>query len=165
MLRASGVCWDLRKAFPYDCYDSLEFSTVTGYSGDSYSRYLIRVEEMRQSIFLVSQCCLFLIINFKKIPNIKNVNEEMEKVVNHYKIHSEGLKIPMAETYIAVEAPKGEFGVYLVAKEKNRPTRCKIRPPGFFHLQGLDFMLRGHYLADVATLVGTQDIVFGEVDR
>lgn len=142
---------------------------MVGQYGDCYDRYLIRLEEMRQAILIILQCCDFLLKSVslkKKVFFIEKLSkEEMERLVCHYKLYSEGFLVPAGETYVAVEAPKGEFGVYLVANNTNKPARCKIRSPGFFHLQGLDFMARGHYLADVSAVVGTQDIVFGEVDR
>ena len=172
MLRGSGVNWDLRKNEPYEVYSQLNFQIALGSHGDCYDRYLIRVEEMRQSLRLIMQC-------LNQIPNgviksddrkISNgsrsqTKQSMEALINHFKLFSEGFTVPAGETYTVVEAPKGEFGVYLVSNGSNKPYRCKIRAPGFAHLQGLDFMSRDHMLADVVTIIGTMDIVFGECDR
>jgi NADH dehydrogenase (ubiquinone) Fe-S protein 2 len=172
MLRGSGVPWDLRQAQPYEVYDQMKFDIPTGLRGDCYDRYLIRVEEMRQSLRIISQA-------INKIPNgpIKmddrkitppsrtHMKESMESLIHHFKLYTDGVVIPKGETYSCVEAPKGEFGVYLVSDGTNRPYRCKIKAPGFAHLQGVDFMSKNHMLADVVTIIGTQDIVFGEVDR
>ena len=172
MARGSGISWDLRKTQPYDVYDKIKFHIPVGRKGDCYDRYLIRIEEMRQSIRIITQ-----VIN--QIPNgmIKSddriitpssrsqIKQSMESLIDHFKLYTEGYAVPSGETYTAVEAPKGEFGVYLVSNGTNRPYRCKIRAPGFAHLQTLDFMARNHMLADVVTIIGTQDIVFGEVDR
>jgi NADH dehydrogenase (ubiquinone) Fe-S protein 2 len=172
MLRGSGVSWDLRKTQPYDVYNLMEFDVPVGTQGDCYDRYLIRVEEMRQSIRIIMQCLNemptgMIKVDDRKItpPSRSQMKQSMESLIHHFKLYTEGFSVPAAETYTAVEAPKGEFGVYLVSNGTNRPYRCKIRAPGFAHLQGLDFMSRNHMLADVVTIIGTQDIVFGEVDR
>jgi NADH dehydrogenase (ubiquinone) Fe-S protein 2 len=172
MLRGSGVAWDLRKTQPYDGYDKFNFDVPVGTRGDCYDRYLIRVEEMRQSIGIIMQCLNGLPtgpIQFddKKTnpPSRTYMKQSMESLISHFQYYTEGFSIQSNETYTAVEAPKGEFGVYLVSNGTNRPYRCKIRPPGFVHLQGLNLMSKGHLLADVVTIIGTQDIVFGEVDR
>lgn len=172
MLRGSGVAWDLRKTQPYEVYDSLSFDIPVGSQGDSYDRYLIRIEEMRQSLRLIAQCLNQLPqgivkVDDKKIPppSRKHMKESMESLIHHFKLFTEGFVVPASETYVGVEAPKGEFGVYLVSNGTNKPYRCKIRAPGFVHLQALDFMAKHHLLADVVTIIGTQDIVFGEVDR
>jgi len=172
MLRGSGVAWDLRKTQPYDIYDKLDFEVPVGLKGDCYDRYLIRVEEMRQSLRLIMQCLNNLprgVIKTddKKItpPSRAQMKNSMESLIHHFKYFTEGFTVPASETYTAVEAPKGEFGVYLVSNGTHKPYRCKIRAPGFVHLQALDFMSKNHMLADVVTIIGTQDIVFGEVDR
>jgi NADH dehydrogenase (ubiquinone) Fe-S protein 2 len=172
MLRGSGVAWDLRKSQSYDGYSQFHFDVPVGTRGDCYDRYLIRVEEMRQSIAIIMQC-LNAIPNGpikaddKKItpPSRSHMKKSMESLIHHFQFYTEGFAIKSNETYTAVEAPKGEFGVYLVSNGTNRPYRCKIRAPGFAHLQGLNLMSKGHMLADVVTMIGTQDIVFGEVDR
>jgi NADH dehydrogenase (ubiquinone) Fe-S protein 2 len=172
MLRGSGIQWDLRSTQPYDAYGSMAFDVPVGSRGDCYDRYLIRVEEMRQSLRIILQCLNTLPsgmfkTNDRKIssPSRSHIKQSMESLIHHFKLYTEGFTVPTGETYKAVEAPKGEFGVYLVSNGTNRPYRCKIRAPGFAHLQGLDFMSRNHMLADVVTIIGTQDIVFGEVDR
>ena len=172
LLRSTGINWDLRKVSPYDVYDQLTFKVVTGRQGDCFDRYLMRIEEMRQSLFLILQCIdmmpsgLIKENDFKAIfPQRQDIKLDMESLINHFKLFSEGFIIRPNMTYVGVEAPKGEFGVYLVSNGTNRPYRCKIRAPGFAHLQGIDFMSRNHMLADVVTIIGTQDIVFGEVDR
>ena len=172
MLRASGISWDLRKTQSYDIYSLLNFDIPVGTRGDCYDRYLIRIEEMRQSLKIIMQCLNempsgVIKIDDRKItpPARSQMKQSMESLIHHFKLYTEGFVVPMGETYTAVEAPKGEFGVYLVSNGTNRPYRCKIRAPGFAHLQGLDFMSRNHMLADVVTIIGTQDIVFGEVDR
>lgn len=172
MLRGSGVEWDLRKCQPYEVYDQLDFDVPVGTMGDCYDRYLIRVEEMRQSLRIISQCLnqmpegLIKVDDFKICPPSRSeMKDSMEGLIHHFKLYTEGFHVPAGETYTSVEAPKGEFGVYLVSDGSNRPYRCKIRAPGFYHLQSLDFMSRHHMLADVVTIIGTQDIVFGEVDR
>jgi len=172
MLRGSGVTWDLRKTQPYDVYDTMRFDIPVGTRGDCYDRYLIRVEEMRQSLRIIMQCLNdmpqgIVKVDDKKItpPSRSQMKHSMESLIHHFKLYTEGFVVPASETYTAVEAPKGEFGVFLVSNGTHRPYRCKIRAPGFAHLQGLDFMSRNHMLADVVTIIGTQDIVFGEVDR
>nr|AGH24359.1 NADH dehydrogenase subunit 7 [Reclinomonas americana ATCC 50283] len=172
MLRGSGIAWDLRKTQPYDVYDELEFDVPVGTKGDCYDRYLIRMEEMRQSLKLIMQCLNkmptgIIKVDDKKIsaPSRVDMKDSMESLIHHFKLYTEGYSVPVGETYTAVEAPKGEFGVYLVSDGSSRPYRCKIKAPGFSHLQGLDFMSKGHMIADVVTIIGTQDIVFGEVDR
>ena len=172
MLRGSGVQWDLRKTQPYDVYDRLEFQVPVGTHGDCYDRYLIRIEEMRQSIRIIMESINSMpngVIKSddRKIspPARSQMKQSMESLIHHFKLYTEGFSVPTGETYTAVEAPKGEFGVFLVSNGSNKPYRCKIRAPGFAHLQGLDFMSKDHMLADVVTIIGTQDIVFGEVDR
>ena len=172
MLRGSGVNWDIRKAHPYEVYDQVEFDIPVGKNGDCYDRYLIRVEEMRQSLRIIVQC-LNQIPNGviksddKKLtpPSRSHMKQSMESLIHHFKLYTEGFNVPAGETYTAIEAPKGEFGVFLVSDGTHKPYRCKIRAPGFAHLQALDFMSKHHMLADVVTIIGTQDIVFGEVDR
>jgi NADH-quinone oxidoreductase subunit D len=171
-LRASGVPWDLRKAQPYDGYDEIDFDIAIGKNGDCYDRYLVRVEEMRQSIRIIMQCLEKMPtgpvrVNDRKImsPPRAEMKSSMEALIHHFKLYTEGYKVPAGEVYAAVEAPKGEFGVYIVSDGTNRPYRCRIRAPGFIHLQGMDFMLRGHMLPDVPAVLGSIDIVFGEVDR
>lgn len=176
MLRGSGVPWDLRKAQPYECYDELSFDIPVGKNGDSYDRYLVRVEEMRQSLYLIEQCLDRLegdlagqpckLQNFKISPPSRGeMKHSMEALIHHFKYFTEGFHVPAGECYAAIEAPKGEMGVYLVSTGGSKAYRAHIRAPGFAHLQGLDFMARGHMLADVTTIIGTQDIVFGEIDR
>lgn len=172
LLRGSGVAWDLRRTQPYDVYDRMTFDVPVGTQGDCYDRYLCRVEEMRQSIHIIMQCLNQLPTGMikaddKKItpPSRSQMKQSMESLIHHFKLFTEGYTVPASETYTSVEAPKGEFGVYLVSNGTNRPYRCKIRAPGFIHLQGLDMMSKNHMLADVVTIIGTQDIVFGEVDR
>ena len=172
MLRGSGVSWDLRKTQPYDIYNKINFDVPIGTRGDCYDRYLIRIEEMRQSLRIIMQCVNempqgLIKVDDRKItpPSRSQMKQSMESLIHHFKHYTEGFTVPAGETYTAVEAPKGEFGVYLVSNGTNRPYRCKIRAPGFAHLQGIDFMSRNHMLADVVTIIGTQDIVFGEVDR
>jgi NADH dehydrogenase (ubiquinone) Fe-S protein 2 len=172
MLRGSGFGWDLRKQEPYELYNTFDFSVPVGKQGDCYDRYLIRVEEMRQSLNLVNQCLNriepgLVKVDDKKItpPSRANMKHSMEALIHHFKLFSEGYSIPKSEVYSVVEAPKGEFGLYISADGSNRPYRFRIKAPGFLHLQGLEFMARGHLIADVVTIIGTQDIVFGEVDR
>lgn len=172
MLRGSGVPWDLRKAQPYEIYGELDFDIAIGKNGDCYDRYLVRMEEMRQSVKIIKQCIEKLpkgevVTDDVKIapPKRALMKQSMEALIHHFKLYTEGYKVPAGETYTAVEAPKGEFGVFLVSDGTNRPYRCKIRAPGFAHLQGLDFMSRGHMLADVSAIIGTLDVVFGEIDR
>ena len=172
MLRGSGLNWDLRKIDKYEIYDNLNFAVPVGSNGDCYDRFLIRIEEMRQSLSLIYQCLNQIPSGNFKLDNSKLVNtsrsllkNNMEALIHHFKYYSEGYSILKNETYVRVEAPKGEFGVYLLSDGTNKPYRCRIKSPGFLHLQGLDFMSRGHLIADVVTIIGTQDIVFGEVDR
>ena len=172
MLRGSGVHWDLRKSQPYEVYEKLKFDIPVGTNGDCYDRYLIRVFEMKESLKIIEQC-LNLMPNgyiktndFKIVPPTRiEMKQSMEALIHHFKMYTQGVVIPTNETYIGTEAPKGEFGVYLISDNTNRPYRCKIKAPGFNHLQALDFMSKGHLIADVVTIIGTQDIVFGEVDR
>jgi NADH-quinone oxidoreductase subunit D len=172
MLRASGVPWDLRKAQPYDVYEKMDFDIPIGKNGDCYDRYLVRIEEMRQSLRIIKQALDQMPsgpvkVNDRKItpPSRGEMKRSMEALIHHFKLYTEGYHVPAGETYTAVEAPKGEFAVYLVANGTNRPYRCKIRAPGFAFLQATDFMSRGHMLADVVAIIGSLDIVFGEVDR
>ncbi|MGE0629062.1 MAG: NADH-quinone oxidoreductase subunit D [Hyphomicrobiaceae bacterium] len=176
MVRGSGAAWDLRRAQPYECYSELDFDIPIGKNGDCYDRYLIRVEEMRQSVKIMSQCCEKLlsaegagrhVVDDKKVvpPKRGEMKRSMEALIHHFKLYTEGVHVPEGEVYASVEAPKGEFGVYLVSDGSNKPYRCKIRAPGFAHLQAMDFMNRGHMLADVSAILGSLDIVFGEIDR
>ena len=172
MLRGSGVNWDIRKAHPYEVYDQVEFDIPVGKNGDCYDRYLIRVEEMRQSLRIIVQCLNqmpngVIKSDDKKLtpPSRSHMKQSMESLIHHFKLYTEGFNVPAGESYTAIEAPKGEFGVFLVSDGTHKPYRCKIRAPGFAHLQALDFMSKHHMLADVVTIIGTQDIVFGEVDR
>ncbi|WDR05919.1 NADH-quinone oxidoreductase subunit D [Devosia rhodophyticola] len=176
MVRGSGAAWDLRKSQPYDCYDQMEFDIPVGSNGDCYDRYLIRMEEMRQSVRIMEQCIAKLNKSEGKgpvssadgkvvPPKRSEMKQSMEALIHHFKLYTEGFKVPAGEVYAAVEAPKGEFGVYLVSDGTNKPYRCKIRAPGFAHLAAMDFLCRGHMLADVAAILGSLDIVFGEVDR
>lgn len=176
MVRGSGVPWDLRKSQPYECYEELDFDIPVGKNGDNYDRQVIRMEEMRQSVRIMKQCLERLsspagqgpvLTRDGKIapPKRGDMKRSMEGLIQHFKLYTEGFHVPAGEVYAAVEAPKGEFGVYLVADGTNKPYRCKIRAPGFAHLQAMDFMCRGHMLADVSAVLGSLDIVFGEVDR
>ena len=176
MVRGSGAAWDLRKAQPYECYSEMEFDIPIGKNGDCFDRYLIRMEEMRQSANIMKQCCEKLRsgagqgpvnVEDNKIvpPKRGEMKRSMEALIHHFKLYTEGYHVPAGEVYAAVEAPKGEFGVYLVADGTNKPYKCKIRAPGFAHLQAMDFLTRGHMLADVSAILGSIDIVFGEVDR
>lgn len=172
MLRASNVAWDLRKAQPYDAYDKMVFDIPVGKTGDCYARYLVRMEEMRQSLSIMSQCLKNMpqgpvkVDDFKVVPPPRaEMKRSMEALIHHFKLFTEGVHVPAGETYTAVEAPKGEFAVYLIADGGNRPYRCRIRAPGFAHLQALDFLARGHMLADTVSIIGSMDIVFGEIDR
>ena len=172
MLRGSNVAWDLRKSQPYDCYDQMEFKIPVGTNGDCYDRYLCRVEEMRESIKIIDQC----LTNMPKGP-IKSLDgkispppkkilkESMEALIHHFKLFTEGYRVDKDEIYTAVEAPKGEFGVYLISDGSSKPYKCKIRAPGFSHLQAMDYLIKGHMLADVPAVLGSLDIVFGEIDR
>lgn len=174
MLRGSGIAWDLRKKQPYEVYDLLKFSIPVGKTGDSYDRYLVRMAEMRQSNEIIRQCVEWLRENpgpviandYKVVPPKRTVmKEDMESLIHHFKLFTEGFSIPAGEAYAAIEHPKGEFGIYLISDGANKPYRVKIRAAGFAHLAALEEMSKGHMLADVVTLIGTQDIVFGEVDR
>ena len=176
MVRGSGAAWDLRKSQPYECYGELDFDIPIGKNGDNYDRYLIRILEMRESVKIMRQCIARLREPGGKGPHVADNNKivppkraemktSMESLIHHFKLYTEGFKVPEGEVYTAVEAPKGEFGVYLVSDGSNKPYRCKIRAPGFAHLQAMDFMNRGHMLADVSAILGSLDIVFGEVDR
>jgi NADH-quinone oxidoreductase subunit D len=174
MLRGSGIAWDLRKKQPYEVYDRLDFDIPVGVNGDCYDRYLVRIEEMRQSVKLILQCVTWLranpgaviLENYKvRAPSRAEMKQDMEALIHHFKLFTEGYAVPAGETYAAVEAPKGELGVYLISDGANKPYRLKVRAPGFAHLAALDEMVRGHMLADVVAVIGTQDIVFGEVDR
>jgi NADH-quinone oxidoreductase subunit D len=172
MLRGSGIPWDLRKSQPYECYEDFEFKIPIGKNGDCYDRYLCRMEEMRESVNIIKEC-------IKKMPSgpVKSIDgkitppkkedlkKSMEALIHHFKLFSEGFRVPKGEVYTAVEAPKGEFGVYLISDGSNKPYKCKIRAPGFSHLQAMDYLLKGHMLADVPAVLGSLDIVFGEVDR
>jgi NADH-quinone oxidoreductase subunit D len=174
MLRGSDVAWDLRKSQPYDSYEEFEFDVPVGKTGDCYARYLIRMEEMYQSVKIMKQACTKLhetggpvMVNDYKIapPPRAEMKASMEALIHHFKLFSEGYHVPAGECYVPVEAPKGEFGVYLVADGTNRPYRCRIKAPGFAHLQAFDFMSKGHMLADAVAIIGSLDIVFGEIDR
>ena len=172
MLRGSGLEWDLRKSQPYEIYSELDFDILAGSNGDCYDRYLIRVFEMKQSIRLIEQCLDNIPFGPIKTDDNKitppsrfDIKQSMESLIHHFKFYTSGINVPASETYTGTEAPKGEFGVYLVSNNSNKPYRCKIKAPGFAHLQGLDMMSKGHMIADVVTIIGTQDIVFGEVDR
>jgi NADH-quinone oxidoreductase subunit D len=176
MVRGSGAPWDLRKAQPYECYAEMEFDIPVGRNGDNYDRYVIRMIEMREATRIMKQCVEKLrsvdgagpvSTPDNKIvpPSRSDMKRSMESLIHHFKLYTEGFHVPAGEVYAAVEAPKGEFGVYLVSDGSNKPYRCKIRPPGFAHLQAMDFMCRGHMLADVSAVLGSLDIVFGEVDR
>nr|YP_009647106.1 NADH dehydrogenase subunit 7 [Chloroparvula japonica]QBX98776.1 NADH dehydrogenase subunit 7 [Chloroparvula japonica] len=172
MLRGSGIAWDLRKAEPYEVYDRMDFDVPVGTNGDCYDRYLIRIEEMRQSLRIIAQCLNTMPSGMVKTddrkltpPSRGQMKQSMESLIHHFKLYTEGFNVPAGSTYTSIEAPKGEFGVYLVSDGSSRPYRCKIRAPGFAHLQALDMMSKHHMLADVVTMIGTQDIVFGEVDR
>lgn len=174
MLRGSGILWDLRKFQPYAMYDKLDFDIPIGTNGDSYDRYLVRVEEMRQSTRIINQCVEWLKANPGPVmladakvapPKRVDMKNDMESLIHHFKLFTEGYTVPAGEAYAAVEHPKGEFGVYLVSDGANKPYRLKVRAPGFPHLASLDEMAKGHMLADVVAIIGTQDIVFGEIDR
>ena len=174
MLRGSGVAWDLRKSQPYACYDQLDFDIVLGKNGDIWDRYLCRIEEMKQSVRLIQQCCARLrtetgpvLSEDNKItpPRRGEMKRSMEALIHHFKLFTEGFHTPEGDVYAAIEAPKGEFGVYLVSDGTNKPYRVKIRAPGYLHLQAMHMMTKGHLLADVAAILGSLDIVFGEIDR
>ena len=174
MLRGSGVAWDLRKKQPYEVYDKLDFDIPVGVNGDCYDRYLVRIEEFRQSNHIIKQCIDWLrknpgpvISDNHKVapPPRAAMKEDMEAMIHHFKLFTEGYHVPKGEVYACVEAPKGEFGVYLIADGSNKPYRCKIKAPGFAHLQAMDYVVKGHMLADVPAVLGSMDIVFGEIDR
>ncbi|MEL6734916.1 MAG: NADH-quinone oxidoreductase subunit D [Pseudomonadota bacterium] len=176
MVRGSGAAWDLRKSQPYECYDEMDFDIPVGKNCDNYDRYIIRMLEMRESVKIMRQCITKLrepagqgpvaSTDGKAVPPKRGeMKQSMEALIHHFKLYTEGFKVPPGEVYAAVEAPKGEFGVYLVSDGSNKPYRCKLRAPGFAHLQAMDFMCRGHMLADVGAVLGSMDIVFGEVDR
>jgi len=174
MIRGSGIEWDLRKKQPYEVYDQVDFDIPVGVNGDCYDRYLVRIEEFRQSVRIIKQCVTWLranpgpvMIDDHKLtaPTREEMKEDMEALIHHFKLFTEGFCIPEGEAYAAVEAPKGEFGIYLVSDGANKPYRLKIRAPGFIHLAAMNEMVAGHMLADVVAVIGTQDIVFGEVDR
>jgi len=172
MLRGSGVPWDLRKSQPYECYDQIKFKIPVGKNGDCYDRYICRIEEMRESVKIINQCLIAMPKGPIKTPDGKitpppkrEIKESMEALIHHFKLFTEGYRVNEDEIYTAVEAPKGEFGVYLISDGTNKPYRCKIRAPGFSHLQAMDYLIRGHMLADVPAVLGSLDIVFGEVDR
>ena len=173
MVRGSGLAWDLRRSQPYECYDEFDFQVPIGKNGDCYDRYLCRMEEMTQSIGIIRQAISKLraepgdVLARGKItpPSRREMKTSMEALIHHFKLYTEGFHVPAGEVYAAVEAPKGEFGVYLVADGSNKPYRAKIRAPGFLHLQAMDYICKGHQLADVSAIIGTMDIVFGEVDR
>jgi len=172
MLRAAGVPWDLRRSQPYDVYDKMDFDIPIGKTGDCYDRYLVRMEEMRQSILIIMQCLknikpgAFMIEDGKiASPSRSDMKSSMESLIHHFKLYTEGYSVPRGETYVGVEAPKGEFGVYLISDGSNIPYRCKIRAPSFAFLQSLDFLCRDYLLADAVSIIGSMDIVFGEIDR
>lgn len=172
MLRGSGINWDLRKSQPYEVYKDVKFDIPVGLNGDCYDRYLVRIFEMRESVKIIEQCLNQIPTgpiksNDNKLtpPSRHEMKQSMESLIHHFKMYTQNVTIPSNETYVGTEAPKGEFGVYLVSNGTNRPYRCKIKAPGFSHLQALDHMSKGHMIADVVTIIGTQDIVFGEVDR
>lgn len=175
MVRGSGLAWDLRRSQPYECYDEFEFQIPVGKNGDCYDRYLVRMEEMRQSLSIILQAIEKLrapegqgdVLARGKLtpPKRRDMKTNMESLIHHFKLYTEGFHVPAGEIYAAVEAPKGEFGVYLVADGSNKPYRAKIRAPGFLHLQSMDYVASGHQLADVAAIIGTMDVVFGEIDR
>tara|TARA_Y100000758_G_scaffold298564_1_gene259955 strand:+ start:575 stop:1750 length:1176 start_codon:yes stop_codon:yes gene_type:complete len=172
MMRGSGIPWDLRKSQPYECYDQLDFKIPIGKNGDCYDRYLCRIDEMRESVKIINQC----LVNIPKgpiktldgkisFPSKKEIKESMEALIHHFKLFTEGFHVEKDEIYAAVEAPKGEFGVYLISDGSNIPYKCKIRAPGFSHLQAMDYLIKGHMLADVPAVLGSLDLVFGEIDR
>lgn len=172
MVRGSGLAWDLRRAQPYECYSALEFDIPIGKHGDCYDRYLVRIEEMLESVKIIKQCLdkmpggpVLSEDNKVAPPRRAEMKGSMEALIHHFKLYTEGFHVPEGEVYCAVEAPKGEFGVYLVSDGTNKPYRCKIRAPGFAHLQAMDFLSRGHMLADVSAIIGSIDVVFGEIDR
>jgi NADH-quinone oxidoreductase subunit D len=174
MLRGSGIAWDLRKKQPYEVYDQLDFDIPVGHTGDVYDRYLVRMEEMKQSNRIIDQCVQWLKANPGPVitdnhkvaaPARESMKTNMEELIHHFKLFTEGFHVPAGEAYASVEHPKGEFGIYLISDGANKPYRLKIRPPGFVHLAGLNEMARGHMIADAVSIIGTMDIVFGEIDR
>jgi NADH-quinone oxidoreductase subunit D len=174
MLRGSGIAWDLRKKQPYEVYDRMDFDIPIGKTGDCYDRYLVRVHEMRESNNIIRQCVDWLRANPGPVitdnhkvapPDRESMKANMEELIHHFKLFSEGFRVPEGEAYAAVEHPKGEFGIYIVSDGANKPYRLKIRPPGFPHLAAMDEMSRGHMIADAVAVIGTMDIVFGEIDR
>ena len=173
MVRASGMAWDLRRAQPYECYDEFDFQIPIGKNGDCYDRFLLRMQEMRESTRIIRQCIAKLRVEQGDVlargkltpPKRADMKQSMEALIHHFKLYTEGFHVPAGEVYAAVEAPKGEFGVYLVADGTNKPWRAKLRAPGYAHLQAMDFLSRGHQLADVSAIIATMDIVFGEIDR
>ena len=172
MLRGSGVAWDLRKSQPYECYKELDFKIPIGKNGDCYDRYLCRIEEMRESVNIINQCIVKIPKGPVKTqdakvtpPPKKELKNSMEALIHHFKLFTEGYRVDKDEIYTSVEAPKGEFGVYLISDGSNKPYKCKIKAPGFSHLQAMDYLIKGHMLADVPAVLGSMDIVFGEVDR
>ena len=172
MIRGSGVPWDLRKSQPYDCYEQLNFKIPIGKNGDCYDRYLCRIEEMKESVGIITQCLAMMPKGAIKSedgkitpPPKKEIKESMEALIHHFKLFTEGYRVDKDEIYTAVEAPKGEFGVYLISDGSNKPYKCKIRAPGFSHLQAMDYLIKGHMLADVPAVLGSLDVVFGEIDR
>jgi NADH-quinone oxidoreductase subunit D len=174
MLRGSGIAWDLRKTQPYEVYDKMDFDVPIGTTGDCYDRYLVRVQEMREANRIIRQCVAWLRANPGPVitddhkvapPDRESMKSNMEELIHHFKLFSEGMRVPEGESYAAVEHPKGEFGIYIVSDGANKPYRLKIRPPGFAHLAAMDEMSRGHMIADAVAVIGTMDIVFGEIDR
>jgi len=172
MLRGSGINWDIRKSQPYEIYNKINFTVPVGETGDCYDRYLVRIIEMKQSLNIISKCLDLIPKGLIKTQDTKlsppaktEIKQSMEALIHHFKIYTNGITLPTNETYVGTEAPKGEHGIYLISNNTNKPYRCKIKAPGFAHLQALNHMSKGHLLADVVTIIGTQDIVFGEVDR
>ena len=172
LLRSTGISWDLRKNAFYEIYNQIKFNIPIGNSGDCYDRYLLRVEEIRQSLLIIQHCISLLpygivkIENYKIIaPTRKSLKNSMESLIHHFKLYSEGFLVISGESYVGIEAPKGEFGIYLISDGTNQPYRCKVRTPGFIHLQGMDYLAKNYLIADVVTIIGTLDIVFGEIDR
>ena len=173
MVRGSGLAWDLRRSQPYECYNEFDFEIPVGKNGDCFDRYLCRMEEMRQSLSIMRQCIVKLRVEKGDVmargkmtpPPRGEMKTSMEALIHHFKLYTEGFHVPAGEVYASIEAPKGEFGVYLVADGTNKPYRAKIKAPGFLHLQAMDYMCKGHQLADVAAIIGTMDVVFGEIDR
>lgn len=172
LLRGSGLAWDLRKNQPYEIYNKLNFEIPVGKNGDCFDRYLIRIHEMRQSLSIIKQCINIIPLGIIKLDDNKlfppiriSMKKSMESLIHHFKSYSESFSVAKNEIYVSVEAPKGEFGIFLVANDTSNPYRCYIRAPGYAHLQGLNFMSKNHMIADVVTIIGTQDIVFGEIDR